>query len=313
MLTSCTFCHRPFESNEELEHLRAGSRIAFDPARGRLWCVCSHCQGWTLLPIEQRWEALEELERLTRDQAKLLVQGENIGLYRAQTLGLIRIGRAALSEEAWWRYGDELARRRVRAGRITKRGKIIDAVTWLALFGVPVWTDAYAEDWLNRARRFTFGKLAWSGAGHCRRCNRALRKLPFSKRGEIQLHGGLETMSLQLPCACGPQGGVMLEGPAADHLLRRILAYHNFAGASRTDIVRASRFVETAIATPQLGNLLAERRTLAQFGPASALALEIAVNHSIERAWLQLEAAELETRWRKEEAIAAIADGELTL
>jgi hypothetical protein len=42
------------------------------------------------------------------------------------------------------------------------------------------------------------------------------------------------------------------------------------------------------------------------------LALEIAANERIERRLLEAEAHELEKRWRDEERIAAIADGELT-
>jgi hypothetical protein len=168
--------------------------------------------------------------------------------------------------------------------------------------GVPIWTDAHAENWLDRARRSSFGKLAWSGAARCVRCNQTIHELRFAERAGIQLHGGLETMSLRLPCACDPAGGAILEGPAADRVLRRVLAYHNFAGASQPDIVRASNYVETAIGTPQLGKLLAQARSLAEFGPVSALALEIAFN----------QAAELETRWRAEETIAAIADRELS-
>ncbi|MGH7481576.1 MAG: hypothetical protein ACRELV_05430 [Longimicrobiales bacterium] len=42
------------------------------------------------------------------------------------------------------------------------------------------------------------------------------------------------------------------------------------------------------------------------------LALEIALNDTTERELLQLELAELERRWREEEELAAIIDGDLT-
>ena len=44
----------------------------------------------------------------------------------------------------------------------------------------------------------------------------------------------------------------------------------------------------------------------------ASLALEIAANDDVERRLLELEAAALELRWKEEEALAAISDGELT-
>lgn len=46
--------------------------------------------------------------------------------------------------------------------------------------------------------------------------------------------------------------------------------------------------------------------------PEALIALEIAVNDEAERELLELELAELEARWREEEELAAIVDGELT-
>ena len=203
------------------------------------------------MPFEQRWEALEELERVTCDRARLLLQGENIALYRADRLELIRIGNAGLAEEAWWRYGDELARREARARRIKRRGKIIDALVTMAIVGLPLWTDKHAERWVNSARHDSFGKLAWTGSERCETCNREIRKLPFALRTEIQVLGGLETVSLRIPCSCR-KAGALLRGPAAHHALRRILAYHNFSGASQPDILRAAALVDAAAS--QLGS-----------------------------------------------------------
>jgi hypothetical protein len=311
LLTRCIFCHRPFPANQQLEQMTAGERIAFDPQRGRLWCICRTCQGWTLMPFEQRWEALEELERTARDRARLLLQGENIALYRADRLELIRIGRAGLPEESWWRYGDELARRHDRARRIKRRGKIIDALTAMAILGVPIWTNANAEQWLDSARQKSMGRLAWTGLERCASCHREIRKLPFALRSEVQVLGGLESVSLRIPCSCR-NAGTVLSGIAAHHTLRRLLAFHNFGGASQPDIFRAANLVEDSAATGPLDALLDRNRTIAGLDYVRVLTLEIALNNAIERELLQLEASELEERWREEEAIAAIADGELT-
>ena len=57
---------RPFRSAERLglidldevfsRHLDpVGRRLAFDPAKGRLWVVCRSCERWNLTPLEERW------------------------------------------------------------------------------------------------------------------------------------------------------------------------------------------------------------------------------------------------------------------
>ncbi|HSR42462.1 MAG TPA: hypothetical protein VLL48_09825, partial [Longimicrobiales bacterium] len=61
MFTRCLVCQTPFPENEYLEHFPRGDRIAYDPEKGRLWAVCRACKRWTLAPIEERWEALDEL------------------------------------------------------------------------------------------------------------------------------------------------------------------------------------------------------------------------------------------------------------
>ena len=38
-----------------------------DEERGRLWVVCRGCERWNLVPIEERWEAIEECARAFRD------------------------------------------------------------------------------------------------------------------------------------------------------------------------------------------------------------------------------------------------------
>jgi len=122
--TRCLVCSTPFEANEALAHIPLGRRLAFDPARGRLWAICHTCKRWSLAPLEERWEALEELERLTRDSARLLSQTDNIALFRSGNLDIVRVGKANLTEEAWWRYGRELTSRRERYKRLSLAGSL---------------------------------------------------------------------------------------------------------------------------------------------------------------------------------------------
>jgi hypothetical protein len=313
LLKLCIFCHAPFPANPVLEHMPVARRVAFDPARGRLWCICTACQGWTLMPIEQRWEVLEELERITRSRAKLLLQGENIALLRSGQLDLIRIGRAGLREEAWWRYGDELARRSKHAHTVARRGKVISALAWTAIVGVPLWSSASGQWLVDRSRHKTLGKTAWSGLVHCRQCGQARAQLSFTELRDVHVLGDLSTLSLHLPCSCRRGAGARLTGVPAVHTLRRLLAYQNFAGAGPADVRHAAEFVESAADGAQLlDTLLPLHRSLAAATTLGMLTLEIALNHDVERQLLQMELHELELRWQQEEEIAAIADRELT-
>ncbi len=81
MYTRCIFCTRDLGANEVVEHFPVGQRLAFDPEKGRLWVVCRRCERWNLSPLEERWEAVEECERLFRD-TRLRYSTENIGIAR---------------------------------------------------------------------------------------------------------------------------------------------------------------------------------------------------------------------------------------
>ena len=111
MYSTCLHCHKPLGRNEVVEHFPVGRRLAFDSAKGRLWVVCRHCARWNLTPIEERWEAVEESERMFRAQ-RLRAQTDNIGLVRLRdATELIRIGQPLRPEFAAWRYGESFKRR----------------------------------------------------------------------------------------------------------------------------------------------------------------------------------------------------------
>ena len=64
MYSTCIFCNQSLGTNVALESFSVGRRVAFDAARGRLWVVCRKCERWNLTPLEERWEAVDEDERL---------------------------------------------------------------------------------------------------------------------------------------------------------------------------------------------------------------------------------------------------------
>ena len=67
MYTTCMFCRKPLGANKLVEAFPVGRRLAFDAAKGRLWVVCRRCERWNLTPLEERWEAVEECEKVFRE------------------------------------------------------------------------------------------------------------------------------------------------------------------------------------------------------------------------------------------------------
>lgn len=110
MYTTCLFCHTDLGANHFLSTFPVGRRLAFDPKKGRLWVICTRCSRWNLTPLEERWEAIDDGERLFRG-TRLRMSTDNIGLARFRgNFELVRIGPALLPEIASWRYGTRLAR-----------------------------------------------------------------------------------------------------------------------------------------------------------------------------------------------------------
>jgi len=110
MFSTCLFCHTDLGANDTVAECPVGQRLAFDPKKGRLWVVCTHCGRWNLTPLEERWEPIERCEQLFRDTWQRYTV-ENVGVARAKSrLELVRIGEALLPEVASWRYGARLQR-----------------------------------------------------------------------------------------------------------------------------------------------------------------------------------------------------------
>src|SRR5687768_3089991 len=110
MYSTCLYCLAALGHNDALEWFPVGRRLAFDPARGRLWAVCDGCGRWNLAPIEERWDAVEECERRYRSTHQRYGT-DNIGLAGLRDgTELVRIGPALRPEVAVWRYGARMLR-----------------------------------------------------------------------------------------------------------------------------------------------------------------------------------------------------------
>ena len=114
MFSTCLHCTKDLGTNEVVETLPIGRRLAFDAAQGRLWVVCRHCAKWNLVPFETRLESIDACERLYRE-TRTRYATDNIGIARVKEgLEVVRIGQPLRPEFASWRYGDSFGKRRRR-------------------------------------------------------------------------------------------------------------------------------------------------------------------------------------------------------
>ena len=325
MFTHCIFCRTRFQENGIFGRLPPGRHLAFDPVQGRLWVVCEQCGRWNLCAMEQPWEALHELERMVRDGSQLVAETDNIALLSAGDLFLIRVGKAGLAERAWWRYGRELHRRRSRfhSARSRLTAYTFGAMAYLSdAVGLGDddlsigWDDAPTADILRWRR---FGWAAWRGSVDCPYCNSSLKALRYDLSWwvfpRIDPHSGRTVV--EVPCPrCDPwtpKKVYEIGGPEAHNVLRRILAYQHIAGATESTIKDASQVIESVGSSEAFEALVTkERRSLWGMGKTRSIALEIAVNDSVERRMLESELQAIEFMWKREEELARIIDDELT-
>ncbi len=245
MYTTCLFCNADLGTNDALEPFPVGRRVAFDPARGRLWAICAACHQWNLAPLEERWEAIDDCERMFR-LTRLRMSTENIGLARLREgLELVRIGPALRPEFAAWRYGDQLEQRQsivMRAAGGLLRGGSRLAHAARHFIRETRSTHGPPDDPLTRLRLY-------------RRRRRVLDITTDSNgRPVILQYGDLVNASLLRPEPDAPwrllvshQGGTStLSGDAALRTAGKLFAAINIYGGTPEDVAYASAKVEDA-------------------------------------------------------------------
>lgn len=318
MYTHCIFCKKDLGRNEIIEPFPVGRRLAFDPAKGRLWVVCRKCERWNLSPLEERWEAFEECERRFR-AARLRVSTDEIGMARLpEGLELVRIGEPLRPEFAAWRYGDQFGRRRRRT--IIQTGAIVAVGGALAIGGAVVGVGA-AGLWQlpNIAINLPVRARFRTKEGKLLKFRHAdLRKTRFvdAERGAwvIKAKAGMSSYTF--------------EGDEAVRAARELLPGINRMAGNKTDIHNAVLRLETAGGPERyLGRLTRELDPehwqvgygrplfpgkwgeIHKLPTPTRLALEMALHEEQEMRAMAGELVELELAWRAAEEIAAIADG----
>ena len=337
MYSTCLFCNDALGSNEAVEHFPVGRRLAFDAAKGRLWVVCGKCERWNLTPLEERWEAIEEAERLFSD-TRLRVSTDNIGLAKLREgLVLIRIGSALRPEMAAWRYGDQFGRRRRKhllvsaAGVAAVAGIAIagPATGWIAGGGWGLWQGANALRNLYQARRVrtklrlpdsdTVVPIRKNQLDHTSIVNvddRWALKVSLRKPGGSRWLDDVEDDRRVL----------VYTGSAALRAAAKLLPAINASGARENEVQSAVSLIGEASDPSQLftryagaGRTTMGKRAARRFPDGGGhyvarlpkevrLALEMASHEEQERLALEGELAVLEAAWRDAEEVAKIAD-----
>lgn len=327
MYSTCLFCNQPLGTNSSLESFPVGRRVAFDPAKGRLWVVCRKCEHWNLSPLDERWEAIEQAERLYSDTRRRVATAE-IGLAKlADGTELVRIGEPLRPEFAAWRYGDQFGRRRTRQMIIAGGG--IAAVAGLAAGGAAIGISIASFGWM-----FTqFARLAIHGGEEtvvARIRTEAGQVLPVRRRhlAESTLSRGSDgTLAIDLRYKNGQQ---RFEGPEAVRVASIVVPAVNRFGGSRQTVATAvneieqvggpERYVEQLARRAEvMTTVRGKRHRLGRKGrigktglygltSVDRLGLEMALHEDAERRAMQGELALLEAAWREAEEIAGIAD-----
>jgi hypothetical protein len=341
MYSTCLYCHAELGANEVVEHFAVGRRLAFDRANGRLWVICARCKRWNLSPVEERWEAIEECERLF-EGTRLRMSTDNIGLARvAEGTELVRVGAAMRPELAAWRFGEQLAARRRQyrwlvAGTVVAVGGLYAGAA-AAGIGVGAFQGVWRllEHGYERATRIALPTPATvepvkpkdaspralvesrkPGAGIAR------VETKHAKGGQVVWDVEHTGLLVRVPIV-GRERASYHDADVA-HVLPKLLAKVNRTGGRRNDEQLAVQMLERVAdrGSPELPRAILEQyasamlrdepkskyKTLGMLSRPTALALEMALQEQRERELLAGELLDLEAAWREAEDLARIAD-----
>jgi hypothetical protein len=321
MYATCLFCNKPLGQNEAIERFPVGRRLAFDAAKGRLWVVCRSCERWNLSPLEERWEAIEESERLYRS-TRLRAATDQIGLAQLRDgTELIRIGVPLRPEFAAWRYGDQFGRRRRRNLLIAGAG--VGAVGAFVAGGVAAGLSIGGFGWLISVatRSVVKGNLR-SIAARIRTSDNQILKVRLGHLSETVVGRGEDSpISIDVKHETGRR---RFEGAEAVRVASTLMPKVNRYGGTKRTVAEAVGALElrkgseaylesfAVIASkatqPSVWGHETQENGLFGLSRVQRLAFEMALHEEAERRALEGELAELERAWREAEEIAHIAD-----
>jgi hypothetical protein len=332
MYSTCLFCNTSLGANEALEAFPVGRRLAFDQMKGRLWVVCPKCERWNLTPLEERWEAIEQSEKLYRDTRKR-VATDNVGLAKLRDgTTLVRIGEPLRPEFAAWRYGDQFGRRRNRQVLMTAGGLAAVGALFTGFAAAGIGVGGFAWMFANSGKSFIRGNPEEiiakipndrNGVMLVRRRHLAETSLSRSEDGQLALELRFKN------------GSDRFVGREAERIASVIIPKVNRYGGSKKAVAEAVAEIESVGSTEAyLDHLTRISRDYTRpskrgrkyqhyfreqewqqgdkglFGLPGPhrLAFEMALHEESERRAMHGELSELERAWREAEEIAAISD-----
>ncbi len=336
MYSTCLFCHGDLGANQVVEHFPIGRRLAFDGEKGRLWVICRICERWNLTPLEERWEAIEECERLFR-ATKLRMSTEHIGLARvSEGLELVRVGDPQRPEMAAWRYGDQFGKRRRRhwlmmGVGVVAGGALFSGITTFGLFaggGYTLLNVASTGYNIRRRRRIVARVPTPDGIVNITqeqlpqakivRSSESVWQLSLAYQAQPAMRGAYKWYEYD-PRVTGRTRTVNLEPRDAVPALTALLPVVNGRGGTKRNVQTAVQLVEEAGNATKLLNTAASlamktgwnatmQGRLSTIPIEARLALEMVTHEDDERRALEGELAVLEERWKEAEEIAGISD-----
>jgi len=342
MYSTCIFCNHALGTNESVEHFPIGRRMAFDARRGRLWVICADCARWNLTPLEDRWEAIEDCERMFRETL-VRVSTDNIGLARMPDgLELIRIGSPLRPEFAAWRYGRHFSNRRRKTHVVAGAGIAAAAIAGIAIGPtiVPALSLGAISIVAVPGLTTVMGVIPMIGVLAARdyvQHDRVVARLTHGRRvitvrakhvgdAELRVNGNTESATLAVQ---HDAGWSQFTGTEAIMATGKLISGSNRFGAANASVQDAVRQIELAgdangfLSAAASRNSWRSGRILSlvnryrglgamKLSPTERLALEMSVHEESERRAMEGERAVLETARRDTEEIAQIADDDLT-
>lgn len=342
MYSSCLFCHADLGKNGAVEHFPVGRRLAFDTANGRFWVICQSCKRWNLSPLEERWDAMDECERLY-ERTRLRMSTDNIGLARiAEGTELVRVGPALRPEMAAWRFGAQLAARRRRYRWIVAGGMIAVGGFYAGAAAAGAGVGAFQGIWqllqrsYERATRLLLpvpvhsapdpDAPGWrwaAGVDRPQTEDEIARAVQTPRVETTHVRGARlwldpATSEIEVKVPVIGRRLVAYRGEGAVSVLPKLVAKFNRWGGRQADEQLAVQMLTTVaedgapdlttgVLRRYLGQTLATKK-LAEYGTATSIALEMALHEQRERELLAGELLDLEFAWKEAEELARISD-----
>ncbi len=297
--------------------------------------ICRACDRWNLSPLEERWEAIESMERRFRD-SRLRVSTDNVGLARLREgVDLIRIGEPQRPGMAAWRYGDQFGRRRTRQMLVS--GVVVGSAAAIVggIMAVGVSVGGFAKVWANPG--------LWDNLLHGHQ-GKSIGKFTLNDGRVVDVHRRHARMSrleraepdapMQLRLEFD-KGSALITGDEVAKIAARLLPTVNRFGGSSAQVQEAVSLLESVGDPSQVWQTVQQRQgwsagdstwgaggmwneqklnvkklpgTLHSLKPRDRLALEMALHEESERRAMEGELATLEAAWREAEQIAKISD-----